>query len=76
MNSGAYQMVATVFPASPFDCRLDAERLHDAMKGFGSNKEAIINILCRRSCHQRVDIVQHYKSMCGKVIGVLIKQLT
>jgi len=56
----------TVTPADPFDAQDDADRLHQAFKGFGSDKDTIIDILCRRTSAQRVEIVRMYKTMFGK----------
>jgi annexin A7/11 len=61
------QNIPTVHPASPFDARGDADALHKAMKGLGTDEKAIINILCHRSSSQRTAINQAYKSGYGKV---------
>ena len=54
-------------PASPFDARADADALHKAMKGLGTNEDALIQILCHRTSAQRVAINQAYKSGYGNV---------
>ena len=51
----------------PFDPRADAEALHKAMKGMGTNERALIDILCHRTTNQRVEISKAYKSGYGKV---------
>jgi hypothetical protein len=61
------QNIPTVVPADPFDARADADALHKAMKGLGTDEEGLIDILCRRTSHQRVQIVQAYKASFGKV---------
>lgn len=60
------QLIATVPPASPFDPRADADALHKAMKGLGTNEAALINVLCRRTAAQRAQIATAYKSGYGK----------
>jgi annexin A7/11 len=56
-----------VLPAVPFDARADADALHKAMKGLGTDEKALIEILCHRSNAQRVSIALAYKSGYGKV---------
>jgi annexin A7/11 len=52
---------------TPFDPRQDAEILRKAMKGFGTDEQAIINVVTRRSNSQRQEIVVQFKAMYGKV---------
>ncbi|XP_075572052.1 annexin A6 isoform X2 [Pelecanus crispus] len=60
-----------------FDASQDAEALHNAMKGFGSDKEAILDLITSRSNKQRVEICQAYKSLYGKdLIADLKYELT
>lgn len=54
-------------PATSFDARADADALHKAMKGLGTDEKALMAILCHRSNGQRVLISQAYKSGYGKV---------
>uniref|UniRef100_A0A8C1HV72 Annexin n=1 Tax=Cyprinus carpio carpio TaxID=630221 RepID=A0A8C1HV72_CYPCA len=49
-----------------FDAGSDAEALYDAMKGFGSDKEAILELIASRSNAQRQEIRAAYKSQFGK----------
>ncbi|XP_072486854.1 annexin A6 isoform X2 [Notamacropus eugenii] len=49
-----------------FDSNRDAEALYTAMKGFGSDKEAILELITSRSNKQRQEICQSYKSLYGK----------
>ncbi|XP_058984111.1 annexin B11 isoform X1 [Musca domestica] len=56
----------TVFPAQNFDPVKDAHDLRKAMKGFGTDEDALINIICRRSNEQRQEIQRQYKTHFGK----------
>ncbi|XP_036169031.1 annexin A6 isoform X1 [Myotis myotis] len=49
-----------------FDPSQDAEALYTAMKGIGSDKEAILELITSRSNRQRQEITQSYKSLYGK----------
>lgn len=49
-----------------FNASNDAAALRKAMKGFGTDENALIEILCRRSNSQRMDIVRTYKTAYGK----------
>ncbi|XP_032481884.1 annexin A6 isoform X2 [Phocoena sinus] len=60
-----------------FDASQDAETLYNAMKGFGSDKEAILELITSRSNRQRQEICQNYKSLYGKdLIADLKYELT
>ncbi|KAG8579530.1 hypothetical protein GDO81_010929 [Engystomops pustulosus] len=60
-----------------FDASKDAEALYQAMKGWGSDKETILDLVTTRSNQQRMQVIQAYKSLYGKdLIGDLKYELT
>jgi len=56
-----------VKPVAPFNPRQDAEVLRKAMKGFGTDEQAIINVLTKRANSQRLEITTQFKTLYGKV---------
>ncbi|VVC89718.1 unnamed protein product [Leptidea sinapis] len=56
----------TVVPVNPFEPREDAAVLRKAMKGFGTDEKAIIQVLTRRSNEQRLRIAFEFKTLYGK----------
>ncbi|CAI9719456.1 annexin A6-like isoform X1 [Octopus vulgaris] len=72
MESEDVQEDPTVFPYNPFDPESDAKILQKAMKGFGTDEDAIIDVITHRSCDQRQKIKLTFKTMFGKD---LIKEL-
>ncbi|XP_062702763.1 annexin B10-like [Aedes albopictus] len=62
-----YTPKPTVVPAEGFDASADANALRAAMKGFGTDEQAIIDILCARSNGQRMQILETYSSELGRV---------
>ncbi|XP_076750726.1 annexin B11-like [Xylocopa sonorina] len=64
--SYAYELSPTVVPYEDFDPVADAEVLRKAMKGFGTDEKAIINVLANRSTEQRQEIALQFKTLYGK----------
>ncbi|XP_077486462.1 annexin A4-like [Amblyomma americanum] len=56
----------TLRPYPNFDAKSDAQALRTAMKGWGTDEDAIINILCTRTSPQRMEIVTAFKQMFGR----------
>lgn len=59
-------MNPTVRPQVPFNAQDDASRLYKAMKGFGTDETALIDVLCQRPSSQRQQISLAFKSSFGK----------
>ncbi|XP_061857162.1 annexin A7 isoform X2 [Colius striatus] len=56
----------TIRAAPNFDAGRDAEILRKAMKGFGTDEQAIIDVVANRSNDQRQQIKAAFKTMYGK----------
>lgn len=56
-----------MFPYENFNDEEDAKALKQAFKGFGTDEDAVIEIITRRSNEQRRQIATTFKTMYGKV---------
>ncbi|XP_035718377.1 annexin B9-like isoform X2 [Vespa mandarinia] len=65
-SCNANKLSPTVVPYNGFDARADAEVIRKAMKGFGTDEKAIINVLANRSNLQRQEIASQFKTLYGK----------
>ncbi|XP_060594031.1 uncharacterized protein LOC132748437 isoform X2 [Ruditapes philippinarum] len=57
---------ATVKPAKPFNPIEDSERLNEAMSGFGTDEDVVVDILPRRTNDQRQEIRAKYQDKYNK----------
>ncbi|KAK8725868.1 hypothetical protein OTU49_010526 [Cherax quadricarinatus] len=64
-----YAEIPTVRPSPHFDPGSDASVLRKAMKGFGTDEAAIINVLSRRTSHERQQIMLKYQQAFGREEG-------
>jgi len=55
----------TIKTYHPFEPKLDAKNLHQAMKGWGTTESTITNILTHRTYKQRDEIAKVFESMYG-----------
>jgi annexin A7/11 len=75
-GSSARRGTPTVPPVDNFDAASDAQILRKAMKGFGTDEDALISVICRRPDFQRQQIVQAFKQSYGKDLIENIKSET
>ena len=66
----------TISEAPNTDAEEDAVALREAMKGWGSDKKALMNILATRSANQRLHIGLMYKTMYGRDLRSDLKSET
>lgn len=56
----------TIVPSPNFNAAEDGDKLRAAMKGFGTDEEAIIEILTARSNRQRHEIAEYFLREYGR----------
>lgn len=56
----------TIVPYANFNAEEDGKKLRAAMKGFGTDEQAIIDILTARSNEQRQEIAVWFKNSLGR----------
>lgn len=66
------QYQGTIFPSQNFNPETDCRGLGQAMKGAGTNEQALIDIIANRSNIQRQQIKLNYKTMYG-VVRIILK---
>lgn len=71
-----FQGNPTLTPADPFDPVADAAVCRKAMKGFGTDEDALIEVLCHRTSEQRQEIAGAFEKAYGKTLREKIKSET
>ena len=69
-----FQPLPTVTAAAGFSASDDGTALRAAMKGFGTDEQAIIDILTQRSNSQRQQISKFFTEEYGRVCTLLCKR--
>ena len=64
----AHTFTGTVRYYPNFNLDADCQALHKAMKGVGTDEDAIIQVLALRSNAQRQQLRTGYKSLFGEVL--------
>ncbi|VDP80111.1 unnamed protein product [Echinostoma caproni] len=73
LDGSGHLLKPTIQPTPGFSATADAERLHRAMKGAGTDEETLINVLARRTNHERQEICQAYESLYQKPLRAALK---
>ncbi|PSN38710.1 Annexin B10, partial [Blattella germanica] len=68
-----FQPIPTITPASGFSAADDGTALRTAMKGFGTDEQAIIDILTQRSNSQRQQISKFFTEEYGRDLNEDLK---
>jgi len=66
----------TVLPYENFNADADCDALKKAMKGLGTDENAVIEVVCNRSWEQRTEIEKVYKAKFGKDLEAKVKSET
>jgi len=61
-----FEIFPTVYAAKNFDAKADAESLYAAMKGIGSKKKPIIDIVANRSTQQLKEVEKTFHTSFGE----------
>jgi len=73
----SYRGVPTIFPEDGFDVQASGDALKEAMEDFGTNEEAIIQILGSIPNFQRLEIEEYFKqSGYGDLVETLKSELS
>lgn len=59
-----------MYPHEGFNAQEDGDALRAAMKGFGTDEDTIIEILCSRSNAQRQKIAAYFADELGRVRAI------
>lgn len=66
----------TLVAATSFNAENDAKILRSAMKGLGTNEDALIRVLCRRTLTQRIQIAEAFQRLFNRNLSKDIKSET